>query len=43
MLIISQKLMELANDEKVLGLYSKPQELIMEIANFFTYGISAHE
>ena len=31
MLIISQKLMELANDEKVLGLYSNPQELIMEI------------
>lgn len=43
MLIISQKLMELANDEKVLNLYSNPQELVMEIANFLTYGISSHE
>lgn len=42
-LMLSQKIMELASDEKVLGLYSSPQDLVMEIANFFTYGISAHE
>ncbi len=42
-LFASQKIMELATDEKVLGLYANPQELVMEIANFFTYGISTHE
>ncbi len=42
-LIFSNKIMELVNDEKVLGLYANPQELVMEIANFFTYGISNHE
>ena len=43
MLIISQKLMEIVNDEKVLSLYPNPQDLVMEIANFFTYGISTHD
>lgn len=43
MLIMSQKLMELINDPKVLKLYNNPQELVMEIANFFTYGIVPHE
>jgi AcrR family transcriptional regulator len=42
-LMMSQKIMELANDENVLKLYPKPQDLVMEIANFFTYGISNHE
>jgi hypothetical protein len=35
--------MELINDPKVLKLYNNPQELVMEIANFFTYGIVPHE
>lgn len=43
MLIMSQKLMELINDPNVLKLYNNPQELVMEIANFFTYGITPHE
>jgi AcrR family transcriptional regulator len=42
-LLISHKTTELLNDENVLKLYASPQELIMEIANFFTYGISPHE
>ncbi|MDX9769325.1 MAG: TetR/AcrR family transcriptional regulator [Tenuifilaceae bacterium] len=42
-LFASQKIMELTSDEKMLGLYANPQELVMEIANFFTYGISTHE
>jgi AcrR family transcriptional regulator len=41
--LMSQKIMELTSDEKVLGLYQNPQELVMEIANFFTYGITPHE
>jgi AcrR family transcriptional regulator len=43
MLIMSQKLMELINDPNVLKLYSSPQDLVMEIANFFTYGITPHK
>ncbi|MFP4557445.1 MAG: TetR/AcrR family transcriptional regulator [Bacteroidales bacterium] len=42
-LIMSQKIMELMNDENVLRLYSSPQELVMEISNFFTYGIAPHK
>jgi AcrR family transcriptional regulator len=41
-LIFSQKIMELVQDENVLKLYGNPQEFIMEIANFFTYGIVPH-
>lgn len=41
--LMSQKIMELTTDENVLGLYQNPQELVMEIANFFTYGIIPHE
>lgn len=43
MLIMSQKLMELINDPNVLRMYNNPQELVMEIASFFTYGISPHK
>jgi len=43
LLIFSQKIMELINDENVLKFYDKPQDLVMEIANFFTYGITPHE
>jgi len=42
-LIFSQKIMELVNDENTLKFYNTPQDLIMEVANFFTYGISPHE
>ena len=30
-------------DEKLLQLYTTPQELIMEISNFGSYGIAPHE
>ena len=39
---LSQKLVPMATDEELLKLYDKPQDLIMEFANFFTYGISVH-
>jgi AcrR family transcriptional regulator len=39
-LFAGQKLIELANDEKVKQLYVNPQELIMELANLIAYGIS---
>lgn len=42
-LLFSQKIMELVKDENTLKLYNNPQDLIMEIANFFTYGITPHE
>lgn len=42
-LLFSQKIMELIKDETILKLYNSPQELIMEIANLFTYGIAPHE
>ena len=42
-LILSQKIMELTSDKNVLSLYGSPKELVMEIANFFTYGIAPHE
>jgi hypothetical protein len=40
---ISQKLVPMCTDEELLKLYTTPQELIMEFANFFTYGITPHE
>ena len=42
-LFFSQKIVEMMKDENLLKLYENPQELIMEIANFFTYGITPHE
>lgn len=39
-LYTGQKLIELANDEKVQQLYNNPQEVIMELANLIAYGIS---
>ena len=32
-------LMEMAKDEKLLNLYDNPHELIMELTNFFFYGL----
>jgi AcrR family transcriptional regulator len=43
MLYLAQHITPLMTDENLLKLYGSPQELIMEIANFFTYGISPHE
>jgi AcrR family transcriptional regulator len=43
LLIVSQKTTEILNDSNVLKLYNNPQDLIMEIANLFTYGITPHE
>ena len=40
-LYMSQKMMELINDPNMLKLFSNPQELIMELSNFFMYGISS--
>jgi len=40
-LYMSQKMMELINDPSLLKLYSDPQELIMQLSNFFMYGISS--
>jgi AcrR family transcriptional regulator len=42
-LLFSQKIMEVVKDENILKLYNSPQDLIMEIANLFTYGIAPHE
>jgi AcrR family transcriptional regulator len=40
---ITQKLIPIFSDAELLKLYDNPQELIMEFANFFTYGITTHE
>lgn len=42
-LFLSQKTAEMMIDENLLKLYANPQELLMEITNFFTYGIAPHE
>ena len=38
-LLMAGKLSELVSDEKLADLYGTPQEMIMELARFFTYGI----
>lgn len=43
MLYLSQKIGDLINDTTLLQLYNSPQELVMEFANFFSYGISPHD
>jgi len=40
---MAQKLGEIYNDKKLSALYHSPHELIMELVNFFMYGISPHE
>lgn len=42
-ILISRKLGEIINEESALELYDTPQELVMEMANFFTYGIASHK
>ena len=39
----SQKMGELISDEKLLNLYNSPQELVMEISRFVSYGISPRD
>jgi AcrR family transcriptional regulator len=41
--LVSQKLTDLITDKELLKLYNNQQELIMEFANFFTYGIAPHD
>ena len=40
MLLMTKKLIELAGDQDAQKLYGSPQELVMEIVNMITYGIS---
>lgn len=40
LLYVSQNISTLINDPYLLQLYGTPQELIMEITRFFTYGIA---
>lgn len=40
---LSRKIGELLTDEKLLSLYSSPQELVMEMTNFVSYGISPRD
>lgn len=40
--IVSQKITELINDERLLALYDTPQDLVMELSRLFTYGIMPH-
>ena len=39
----SQKMGELVVDENLMKLYSTPQELLLELTNFFAYGISPRD
>ncbi len=39
-LYMSQKSIDLMNDEYLKSLYNTPQEIIMEIVNFYLYGIA---
>jgi AcrR family transcriptional regulator len=39
MFLMVNKLSELINERQMLHLYGNPQDLIMELARFFTYGI----
>jgi len=41
-LFITQYLIPMFNDKNLQNLYNTPQDMIMEFANFFTYGISPH-
>ena len=43
MLILVTKMSEIVKDEQLLDLYDNPQEMIMETARFFTYGIMPRE
>lgn len=38
--LMSQRIVEMMNDEKIMNLFSNPQEMIMECARMLLYGIS---
>ncbi len=40
---MAQKLGEIYNDKQLSALYPSPKEIMLEIVNFFMYGISPHE
>ncbi|MDO1446497.1 TetR/AcrR family transcriptional regulator [Rhodocytophaga aerolata] len=40
---MSQKVGDMLNDKRLSSLYNSPQDLVMELTNFFVYGISPHE
>jgi predicted house-cleaning noncanonical NTP pyrophosphatase (MazG superfamily) len=42
-LLLSGKIGKMINDESLLKLFNTPQELVLEIANLFTYGVSPHK
>ena len=42
-LLLAGKVSEMINDESLLKLFNTPQDLVLEIANLFTYGISPHK
>lgn len=40
MLYLSQKLIDIMSDEYLISLFGSPENTVMELARFFTYGIS---
>jgi len=42
-LYLTQHLIPMLTDEKILKYYDTPQDMILEFTNFFTYGISPHD
>lgn len=43
LLILAQKAAELVTDSKVVVLYNKPQDLVLELTSLMTYGIVNHD
>lgn len=43
LLILAQKAAELVTDSKVVALYNKPQDLVLELTSLITYGIVNHD
>ncbi|MBN1990005.1 MAG: TetR/AcrR family transcriptional regulator [Bacteroidales bacterium] len=43
LLVLAQKAAELVADSKVVALYDKPQDLVLEFTNLITYGIVNHD
>jgi AcrR family transcriptional regulator len=43
LMYFSQKIVELTQDEYLLSMYEKPQDLIMEITNFFLNGLTVKD
>ncbi len=42
-LYITQHLIPMFTDERILKYYDTPQDMILEFTNFFTYGIAPHD